>query len=118
MKTTEDVCNRGLILLAVFLFAAAPLAARGESQVKYTTNAIEICVKKYGKTIAEAFNKGTQLIEEADAQLGQGRLYGNIRMRVLPEKENGMFVVEVYSFPEKGACAVRTDYTPAEVAHH
>ncbi len=115
MQTTESVCSSGLTVLAFFFLAAFPFAARGESQSKYAPNAIEICVKKYGETIEEAFREGTKLIEEADAQLGEGKHFGNIRMRVLPEKENGMYVVQVYSFPEKGACAVQTDYNTAEV---
>ncbi|MCI5212470.1 MAG: hypothetical protein D3910_27630, partial [Candidatus Electrothrix sp. ATG2] len=74
-------------------------------------------VRDYGKTVAEAFAAGTEILRKADAQLGEDKLHGNVRIRVLPEKENGMFVVEVYSYPDSGSCPVKTEYTTAQVIH-
>ena len=119
MKTTGMFFNRSLAVLTVIFFSAAPLAARENLKVNRTTvggpGAVKICVRDYGGTVEEAFAKGTEMLRKADAQLGEDKLYANVRIRILPEKENGMFVVEVYSFPDNGSCPVKTEYRTALV---
>jgi hypothetical protein len=106
------------ILTALFL-CAAPLAAEENLKVNRTTvggpDAVKICIRDYGKTPAEAFAAGAEILRKADGQLGEDKLHGNARIRILPEKENGMFVVEVYSFPDNGSCPVKTEYRTAQV---
>jgi hypothetical protein len=123
MKTTGRLFNRGLAVTAAVLFlAAAPLAAQGtELKANETTvggpNTGKLCVKDYGKTPAEAFAAGMKRIQEADAQLGEYKMHGNVRIRILPEKENGLFVAVVYSHPDNGLCTVRPDRLTARVQH-
>ena len=108
MKTTTNLLHRGLITLTALLLSAAPLAAQENLKVDRTTvggpGALNICVRDYGKTPAEAFARGAEILQKADAQLGEDKLHGDVRIRILPEKENGMFVVEVYSFPGNTSC--------------
>ena len=120
MKATGRVCSSGIILGAIF-FAFSPFTALGagtpQTQAVSTESvaATKVCIRNYGKTTAEAFKIGAKLMEEADAQLGKGKQFNNIQMRILPEKENGMFVVEVYSVPDSGTCATQTNYKTAQV---
>ena len=120
MKTTGRVFNKGLAALAIFFLTAVPLTAQGELKVNQTTiggpDATKLCVRDYGETVAEAFEAGTRLIQVADSKLGAGKHYGNVRIRILPEKENGLFVVEVFSFPDRGLCPLTTGYTTAGAA--
>ena len=116
MKTTGRVFGRGMISAAICL-AFFPFTASGAPQAVDTESVVatKVCIRNYGKTAAEAFEVGAKLMQEADAQLGGGKQFNNIQMRILPEKENGMFVVEVYSYPDSGTCATRTNYKTAEV---
>jgi hypothetical protein len=119
MKTTRRLFNGSLAVLTALFLCAAPLAAKENLKVDQTTvggpGAVKLCVRDYGKTPAEAFAAGAEILRKADNQLGGDKLHGNVRIRILPEKENGMFVVEVYSFPDNGSCPVKTDYRTAQV---
>ncbi len=119
MKTTGRVCNKRWVALTLVFLATAPLAAHGELKVDRTTiggtNAVNLCVRGYGATVAEALETGAKLVEKADAQLGEDKLFGDVRLQVLPEKENGLFVVVAYSFATKEYCAVRLDYKTADL---
>ncbi|MCI5141044.1 MAG: hypothetical protein D3909_04810 [Candidatus Electrothrix sp. ATG1] len=119
METTRKLFHRSLITLTALFLCTTPLAAQENLKVDQTTvggpGAVKLCVRDYGKTVAEAFAAGTEILRKADAQLGEDKLHGNVRIRVLPEKENGMFVVEVYSFPDSGSCPTTSDYRTAQV---
>ena len=121
MKTTKKLFRRSLMTISAFLFSVVPLAAQEDLKVDRTTvggpGAVKLCVRDYGKTAAEAFAAGAEILRQADAQLGEDKLHGNVRIRILPEKENGMFVVEVYSFPDSGSCPVKSEYTTAQVIY-
>ncbi len=72
------------------------------------------CCRGYGKTVAEAFALGMKLAESKDAQLGvENQLVTDTHIRILPEKVNGLYVVEVYS-SHKGACDLKPEYTVAD----
>jgi len=119
MKFTKKLLPRSLATLSVLLLCAAPLAAQEDLKADRTTvggpGAVKICVRDYGKTPAEAFAAGAEILRKADGQLDENKLHGNVRIRILPEKENGMFVVEVYSFPDSGSCPLKTEYRTAQV---
>ncbi|RWX46609.1 hypothetical protein VU01_102512 [Candidatus Electrothrix marina] len=119
MKTTKKLLHRSMVTLSAFLLCAAPLAAQENLKVDETTvggpSTVKLCVRDYGKTPAEAFAAGAEILRKADGQLGEDKLHGNVRIRILPEKENGMFVVEVYSFPDSGSCPLKTEYRTAQV---
>ncbi|CAK8714971.1 hypothetical protein KKHLCK_04035 [Candidatus Electrothrix laxa] len=119
MKTTKKLLHKSLVTLSALLLCAAPLAAQENLKVDRTTvggpDAVKICVRDYGKTPAEAFKAGIKRIQKADAQLGEHKLHGNVRIRVLPEKENGLFVAVAYSHPDNGSCTVKTEYRTAKV---
>jgi hypothetical protein len=119
MKTTKKLLHRSMVTLSALLLCAAPLAAQENLKVDRTTvggpGTVKICVRDYGKTPAEAFAAGAEILQKADKQLGGDKLHGDVRIRILPEKENGMFVVEVYSFPDSGSCPVKTEYRTAQV---
>ncbi|MCI5123827.1 MAG: hypothetical protein D3925_04960 [Candidatus Electrothrix sp. AR5] len=119
MKITKKLLHRSLVTLSAFLLCATPLAAQENLKVDQTIvggpGAAKICVRDYGKTPAEAFAAGAEILRKADDQLGESKLHGNVRIRILPEKENGMFVVEVYSFPDSGSCPLKTEYRTAMV---
>jgi hypothetical protein len=75
----------------------------------YADEAKKTCVRGYGKTAAEAFSLGVKLAESKDAELGKKHhLRADTRIRVLPEKVNGLYVVEVYS-SRKGACDLKLE---------
>jgi len=89
---------------AIFL-AAVPVVQADEKKN---------CVRGYGKTAEEAFALGMKLAESKDAQLGvENQLLADTRIRILPEKVNGLYVVEVYS-SKKGACDLKPEYTIAD----
>lgn len=120
MKTTQILFSTSLIAFAVFFLNAVPLAAQENLKINQTTvggpGTSKLCIREYGKTPAEAFAAGAKIVAKADSLLKQNKLHGNVRIRILPKKEKGLFVVEVYSFPEnKGFCPVRTDYLTAQV---
>ncbi|MCI5166136.1 MAG: hypothetical protein D3903_08560 [Candidatus Electrothrix sp. GM3_4] len=119
MKITKKLSLRSMVALSALLFSAAPLAAQENLKADQTVvggpGAVKICVQDYGKTPAEAFAAGAKILQEADGQLGRDKLYGNARIRILPKKKNGMFVVEVYSFSESGSCPVKIEYRTAQV---
>ncbi len=84
-------------------FTATLLAAAPVVQAEEKKN----CVRGYGKTVAEVFTLGMKLAESKDAQLGvESQLLADTRIRILPEKVNGLYVVEVYS-SHRGACDLR-----------
>jgi hypothetical protein len=121
MKTAKNLFNGSLIALTA-LFLSSPsflLAAQDNLKVDQTTvggpGASNICIRDYGKTPAEAFAAGTKILQKADKSLGADKLHGNVRIRILPEKEHGMFVVEVYSFPDNVSCPVQPEYKTAQV---
>jgi hypothetical protein len=119
MKITKKLSLRSMVTLSALLFSAAPLAAQENLKADQTVvggpGAVKICVRDYGKTPAEAFAAGAKILQEADGQLGRDKLHGNARIRILPKKENGLFVVEVYSFPESGSCPVKIEYRTAQM---
>ena len=119
METTKKLLHRSMVTLSALLLCAAPLAAQENLKVDRTTvggpNTVKLCVRDYGKTPAEAFAVGAEILRKADNQLGGDKLHGDVRIRILPEKENGMFVVEVYSFPDSGSCPLKTEYRTAQV---
>ncbi|XCN72083.1 MAG: hypothetical protein Q3M24_17470 [Candidatus Electrothrix aestuarii] len=122
MKTTKKHLHRSLVVLTALFLSATPLAAQENLKVDQTTvggpGASKICVRDYGKTPAEAFSLGAEILRKADEQLGEDKLHGNVRIRILPEKENGMFVVEVYSLPGNEACPpIKPEYTTAQIVH-
>ncbi len=91
-------------------WTAALLAAAPAVQAEEKKN----CVRGYRKTIAEAFTLGIKLAESKDAQLGvENQLLADTRIRILPEKMNDLYVVEVY-FSHKGACDLKPEYTVAD----
>ncbi|WP_446008592.1 hypothetical protein [Candidatus Electrothrix sp.] len=115
MEATSTLFKTGLTVFAAYFLTAAPLAAQEPLKVGQTTvggpGTSKLCIREYGKTPAEAFAAGAKILEKADALLGADRLHGNVRIRVLPEKEKDMFVVEVYSIPDKKkSCPVNPEY--------
>jgi hypothetical protein len=119
VKTTKKLLLRSLVTLTALFLSAAPLAAQETLKADRTVvggpGAVKICARDYGKTPAEAFEAGMKRIQEADAQLGEHKLHGNVRIRILPEKENGLFVAVAYSHPDIGSCTVTTEYRTAQV---
>ena len=66
----------------------------------------ETCSHKvYGETVEEAFKAGAELVKLTDG--GNNVLDANTTIRILPEKENGMFVVKV-------SPSLNTNYCPLE----
>ncbi len=122
METTKKIFNTSLIVFAAFFLNTAPLTAQEHLKIDQTTvggpGTSKLCIREYGKTPAEAFAAGAKILEKADALLGTDKLHGDVRIRILPEKEKEMFVVEVYSFPEKKEfCPVNPEYMAAQVTH-
>lgn len=122
MKTTKKHLHGSLVILTALFFSATQPAAQENLKVDRTTvggpGAAKICVRDYGKTPGDAFARGTEILRKADAQLGEDKLHGDVRIRILPEKENGLFVVEVYTFPGNESCPpVKPEYTTAQVIH-
>ncbi len=119
MKITKKLLLRGMVTLSTLLLCAAPLAAQENLKADRTIvggpGTTKLCIRNYGKTPAEAFAAGAEILRKADDRLGKNKLHGNARIRILPEKENGMFVVEVYSFPSSGSCPLKTEYRTAQV---
>ncbi|XOF33291.1 MAG: hypothetical protein ACL93V_15000 [Candidatus Electrothrix sp. YB6] len=62
-----------------------------------SVSAGDVCLKGYGKTPDEAFQAGVKLLEEKDAEMGQGWMKDNMQLQLLPKKEKGLFVSVVYS---------------------
>ncbi|WP_339137849.1 MAG: hypothetical protein WGN25_06825 [Candidatus Electrothrix sp. GW3-4] len=119
MKITKRLLHRSLVTLTALFLSATPLAAQENLKIDRTTvggpGTVRLCVRDYGKTPAEAFAAGAKILQKADAQLGADKLHANVRIRILPKKENGMFVVEVYSFPESKSCPVKSEYRTAQM---
>ncbi len=88
--------------LVIAACAAVALLAAGAVQAEEKKN----CVRGYGKTADEAFALGVKLAEGKDAELGKNQVRADIRIRILPQKINGLYVVEVYS-SGKGACDLK-----------
>lgn len=56
------------------------------------------CMKAYGKTAQEALRAGFELTERHDEVTKRnGELAPYVRVSILPDKENGLFVAEVHS---------------------
>ena len=119
MKITKKLLLRSTVTLSALLLCTAPLAAQEHLKANRTTvggpDTVKLCIRNHGKTPTEAFAAGAKILQQADDQLGGSKLHGHARIRVLPEKENGMFVVEVYSFPDSGSCPLKTEYRTAQV---
>jgi hypothetical protein len=121
MKTTRTLFKTGLTVFAAFFLTTAPLAASKPLKIDQTTvggpGISKLCIREYGKTPAEAFAAGAKILATADALLGADKLHGDVRIRILPEQEKGMFVAEVYSVPDKkGACpTVKPEYLAAQL---
>jgi hypothetical protein len=62
-----------------------------------SASAGDVCLKGYGKTPDEAFQAGVKLLEKKDAEMGKGWIKDNMQLRLLPNKEKGLFVSLVYS---------------------
>ncbi len=62
-----------------------------------SASAGNVCLKGYGKTPDEAFQAGVTLLENKDAEMGKGWMKDNMQIRLLPNKEKGLFVSVVYS---------------------
>ncbi|MCI5223113.1 MAG: hypothetical protein D3924_10665 [Candidatus Electrothrix sp. AR4] len=63
-----------------------------------------LCAKGYGGTPSEAFKEGAKILASADAEMGKGWMKDNMQIRILPEKEKGLFVALVYSTRNKNSC--------------
>lgn len=98
-KLVVAVCT-----VAAFFAVALPMQAEEKKN----------CVRGYGKTVDEAFALGVKLAESKDAELGkENQLAADTRIRILPEKVNGLYVVEVYS-SRKGACDLKPEHVVAD----
>ena len=62
-----------------------------------SASAGNVCLKGYGETPDEAFQAGVKLLENKDAEMGPGWMKDNMLIRLLPNKEKGLFVSVVYS---------------------
>jgi hypothetical protein len=72
-----------MLCAALHVFAATPAAA---------------CMKAYGRTAQEALQAGFELTERHDEVTKKnGELAPYVRVSILPDKENGLFVAEVHS---------------------
>ncbi|MCW5201217.1 hypothetical protein VU07_05435 [Desulfobulbus sp. F4] len=91
---------------AAAIFFAVALSVQAEEKKN--------CVRGYGKTVDEAFALGVKLAESKDAELDkENQLIADTRIRILPEKVNGLYVVEVYS-SRKGACDLKPKHIVAD----
>ena len=45
----------------------------------------------------------------------EGRLDATTQVRILPEKESGKYVAEVYTLPRKGPCELNSEHKVADV---
>ena len=66
----------------------------------------ENCLTAYGKTPQKAFEAGMKLAEKVDK--GGKCLDAGMRIHILPEKKDGLFVVRVYPSANKGFCPLDT----------
>ncbi len=108
--------STGIVILATCFFTAVPFVAQAR-QANYTVDADKVCIRGYGNTITEAFESGLKLAEHTDTKIdGKKCLDSNVRIHILPKKKNGLFVVEVYSSPNKGICNSQTNNKIARVA--
>jgi len=122
MKTTRILFRTSLIVFAASFLNTTSVTAKGNLKVDQTTvggpDTSKLCIREYGKTPAEAFAAGAKILAKADALLGTDKLHGNVQIRILPEQEQGMFVVEVYSVPnKKGSCPVKPEYLAAQIQY-
>jgi hypothetical protein len=69
-----------------------------------SASAGDTCFKGYGETPDEAFQAGVKLLEKKDAEMGKGWIKDNMQLRLLPNKEKGLFVSLVYSVHHQDAC--------------
>ncbi|WP_417910758.1 hypothetical protein [Candidatus Electronema sp. PJ] len=73
----------------------------------------EACdLKAYGKTAEQAFLAGVERVQLESK--GQNGLDANLQIRILPVKENGLFVAEVHSSRRSGFCRLYHVIKPAE----
>ncbi|WP_446008591.1 hypothetical protein [Candidatus Electrothrix sp.] len=121
MKITKRLFNGSLVVLTALFLSTPSLLSAAEKNLKVNKTTVggpgsaKLCIRDYGKTPEEAFALGNEILQKADASLGTDKLHGNVRIRILPEKENGMFVVEVYFYPDTGSCPVKPEYRTAQV---
>lgn len=79
-----------------------------------SAQATESCsLKAYGKTVQEAFRAGAELAERTDG--GKNVIDTKTVIRILPEKENGLFAVEVIPHLNRGYCPVDTSQVADEI---
>jgi len=68
-------------------------------------------LRGHAKTIDEAFSSGVKMAKNAGFELGEekdcNKSYAKIK--ILPKKENGLYVVEVYSSPHKSPCGQKSE---------
>jgi hypothetical protein len=73
--------------------------------VATSTYAKGICLKGYGKTPTEAFQSGSEALKDIeDSEMGKGWMKDNMQIRILPNKEKGLFVAVVYSVTNQTSC--------------
>uniref|UniRef100_UPI0040574FBB hypothetical protein n=1 Tax=Candidatus Electronema sp. TaxID=2698783 RepID=UPI0040574FBB len=70
------------------------------------------CVRVHGNTPAEALEAGMKAANEWDSE---GVLDASTQVRILPDKENGKYVAEVYTLPRKSPCELHPEYKVADV---
>ncbi|MCI5146930.1 MAG: hypothetical protein D3923_15760 [Candidatus Electrothrix sp. AR3] len=101
-----------LIISAIFSVSFLSFSVSSEETSK------ETCLVGYGSTIEEAFKAGAELAATTDAEMGGGNcIDAGARIRILPEKEDGLYVVEVYPSPNRGICSLPMESRTAEVIH-
>jgi hypothetical protein len=55
------------------------------------------CYKAFGNTPNEAFRAATEVLKNADAEMGPRWMKDNMQIRLLPKKIQGQFVAVIYS---------------------
>ncbi len=94
-----------------YIIAALATSLLIIANTAYPLERKKTCVRGYEKTPNEAFAQGVKLAERVDAVQGGGEkcLNASVRIHILPEKVDGLYVVEVYSSPNKGSCDLKLE---------